>query len=122
MKAKRFVASSAVLLGVLSIMFVNQALAGCAQKENATCLVLTEGEELSQSCDLAICANVHQYSLHWDLADGRSVEVQGTTEQTEIRVNGKPGVGIPHQVLKEDLSCFGLADMSEVICAVDAPY
>lgn len=112
----------AMLTVMISAFGFSQAWAGCAQEENGTCLSIRNGEVVQQSCEQVACANVHTFTLIANLTDGDGFEVQGTTEKTEITVNGKPGMAIPDQILKEGLTCYGTLDMQEVVCAKDAPF
>lgn len=112
----------AMLTVMISAFGFSQAWAGCAQKENGSCWVISDGEMQEQRCEQVVCANVYNFTLIATLADGGGVEVQGTTEKTEISVNGKPGMAIPDQILKDGLNCYGSLDMQEVVCAKDAPF
>ena len=93
--------------------------AGCGDT-STQCLVVEDGSESSIPCDITVCANVSDYISQWKLSDGSSVSVYLNREGiSTIEVNGKAGVSIPYNILKENLTCYGTADLSSVYCEGD---
>ncbi|MCH1919063.1 hypothetical protein L9G15_06400 [Shewanella sp. A3A] len=102
------------------------ALAACGENPQAQCLTVIDGKVTQGQCKITECANQFNAYSGWELADGGSVEYryQLSDESSSITVNGKPGVSIPADILKEPLICYaGTAPESElpvVYCSKDA--
>lgn len=92
------------------------SFAGCGESDT-TCSVYEGGEVTSMSCHIVVCANVTSYFNEWELEDGSGVYIDITEDKSDINVDGKPGLSIPIQILKENLTCYGDKEMGKVFCA-----
>ncbi|GAB6262982.1 hypothetical protein [Photobacterium sp. R1] len=102
-----------------SVLFMNaSAFAGCGEIE-AQCLIISSESTAPASCSITVCANAIEYISNWSVSDGSTLSHTSSEEKDTITINGKLGLKIPYDILKENLTCYGTTDMSQVFCAKD---
>ncbi|MCM0148745.1 hypothetical protein KCN56_09250 [Photobacterium galatheae] len=106
-------------LTLAALLLMNpSAYAGCGEME-AQCLVIKGETTTPASCTITVCANASEYLSDWSISDGTTLSHTSSADKSTIRINGKPGYQIPYDILKDNLTCYGNADMSQVYCAKD---
>ncbi|ABK48089.1 conserved hypothetical protein [Shewanella sp. ANA-3] len=108
------------LSGFLLLLAFNPASwAGC-DEVTSQCLVIDGQEERSESCEIAICANMNEYLVDVSLENGGTIFMRQDNQSQLIRVNGKQGIFIRPSPEKIDQTCYAMADKSLTYCLPDA--
>lgn len=103
------------LLILIGMAFSSAAWAGCGQTETQ-CLVIAEGEESSESCEVTVCSNMHSHIVAWELENGGTVSHRMEGESYSLTVNDQAGIAIPSSILKDGLTCYAAVESSIVYC------
>ncbi len=94
------------------------ASAGCGQM-TTQCLVINQGVESTESCEINVCANTNEYIVDWALANGGAVSERADNDSRVIKVDDHPGVSLPDSILKEGVTCYASGDSRLLYCAKD---
>ncbi|WP_434999178.1 hypothetical protein ACRZ5S_14940 [Vibrio scophthalmi] len=106
------------LAAALSCISVN-AIAGC-DEIRTQCLVIAQGVESTEACEITTCANTSEYITQWTLANGGAVSEHSDSQSNLIKVNEQAGILLPSSILKPSLTCYASKDGQIVYCAKDA--
>ena len=104
---------------LLLLAFSHVTWAGC-DEVTSQCLVINGGKEHSESCEIAICANMNEYIVDVTLENGGTIFMRQDNQSQLIRVNGNPGIFIRQSPEKRDQTCYAMADKSLTYCLPDA--
>ncbi|QDZ91019.1 hypothetical protein D0436_11390 [Shewanella decolorationis] len=104
---------------LLLLAFSRASWAGC-DEVTSQCLVIDGQEERSESCEIAICANMNDYIVDVSLENGGTIFMRQDNQLQLIRVNGKQGIFIRPSPEKRDQTCYAMADKSLTYCLPDA--
>ncbi|WP_418114849.1 hypothetical protein RJD40_17020 [Vibrio scophthalmi] len=108
-------ACCAVAIILLSSMLSTNVSAGCGLL-STQCLVIKQGQESTESCEITLCANTNEYIADWALANGGSVSERSDSESRQIKVNDQPGMSLPESILKSGLTCYATDDSQVIYC------
>lgn len=105
--------------GFLLLLAFNPASwAGC-DEVTSQCLVIDGQEERSESCEIAICANISEYIVDVTLENGGTIFMRQDNQAQLIRVNGNPGIYIRPSPEKSNQTCYAMTDKSLTYCLPD---
>ena len=103
----------------LSVILVSQNVwAGCGQV-TTQCLVINDGIESTEPCEITSCANTSEYIVEWALDNGGSVSDRADNDSHVIKVDSQDGISMPASILKDNLTCYATRDVSIIYCAKD---
>lgn len=89
-----------MVLIIVAGFFTAPVWAGCGEMV-AECVVIENGTELSESCEISVCANGNHYITDWHLSGRETLSERSTAHSRVIKINGQDGAYISHHILKK---------------------